>query len=231
MPVASGVLENQRVPGFLALQPVHGSAKIIWNIIASLREGSKNVRHNLRYYGRQLIQPVEKIKQLCRENIEPAGVHSIVDFGSGTLFWSEWLAAEYQCDVYAVDIQYPEQKSADSRFIYYRDIEECLAQKERFSMLWMCDVLHHLDPELMERIKPEIFRKFDIIVLKDIDARRKFKNFANRMHDLVINGQLVRDVYPPEIVAELEANGYQVQEFAIPRLWYAHFLLIAQRQK
>ncbi|WP_395002100.1 hypothetical protein [uncultured Helicobacter sp.] len=49
------------------------------------------------------------------------------------------------------------------------------------------------------------------------------------MHDLLINGERVRSIYPKVLSAELEALGFGVQYFYLPKLWYPHFLLIATK--
>lgn len=183
----------------------------------------------LRYYGRKLVLPVDEMKHIIKQSIHLDEVNSIIDFGAGTLFWSEWLLEQYQCQVYPVDISYKEKRPTDERFIFFDDIEECLKEKNVFSMIWLCDVVHHLEPSYWEYIQQIIMKKAEYIVVKDIDARKRLGNFANRMHDRIINGETINDVFPDKLIDSLKLNGYSVKSYNIPKLWYPHFLLVAQR--
>ena len=187
------------------------------------------MNEQLRYYGRKLVLPADEIKKICLAAIDKNTVDSIVDFGAGTLFWSRWLEETYHCPVYAVDLSYPKDRAPEGNMHFFNDIDDCLARRERFSMVWMSDVLHHLDPAFWERVKTVIYQKADIVVLKDINAEKRFGNFANRMHDKIINHETVHDVFPAPLKQDMEAAGYHVRQFVLPKLWYPHFMLLAQR--
>lgn len=47
---------------------------------------------NLRKMGRKVILPSEEIKQILRSEIDFCNIRNIVDFGAGTLYWSEYFA-------------------------------------------------------------------------------------------------------------------------------------------
>ena len=92
-------------------------------------------------------------------------------------------------------------------------------------MVFVSDVLHHLDSATQDKfLQNAIGTK--IIAIKDIDVNHKLFNFANKMHDRIINGEKVRDIYPQEISKFLESNGYVMDFFELPKLWYSHFLLL-----
>ena len=46
----------------------------------------------------------------------------------------------------------------------------------------------------------KICTKTDVIIIKDIDANHKFGNFMNRVHDKIINGETIYDIYPEKII-------------------------------
>ncbi len=97
-------------------------------------------------------------------------------------------------------------------------------------MFFTCDVLHHLSEKLWKEIKQIVYRDCDFVVIKDINCRFKFKNWMNRMHDRIINGERIRDVDPEVLIADLRSAGYQCIYYDIHKLWYPHFIIIATRK-
>jgi hypothetical protein len=47
------------------------------------------------------------------------------------------------------------------------------------------------------------------------------------MHDRIINGEKIHDVYPQKIIEWLHTSGYATKFWKLPKLWYPHFLIIA----
>jgi hypothetical protein len=52
---------------------------------------------------RNVLLPVGKIKDHIQKTIGAGAVSTVLDLGSGMLYWSRWFAARYNCAVYAVD--------------------------------------------------------------------------------------------------------------------------------
>lgn len=94
-----------------------------------------------------------------------------------------------------------------------------------------CDVLHHLSDEEWDSTKQTIIKRCDFIVIKDIDCRLRLKNWMNRMHDRIINGEKIRDIDPADLAEDFQMNGYQCNCWDMCKLWYPHFLLFAVREK
>ena len=46
----------------------------------------------LRKIGRKCVLPSDEIKGILETRLDFAAIKSVVDFGAGTLFWSEWFA-------------------------------------------------------------------------------------------------------------------------------------------
>jgi hypothetical protein len=72
---------------------------------------------------------------------------------------------------------------------------------------------------------PRLAETYDFVIVKDIDATHKFGNFCNRMHDRIINGEKIHDVYPAEIEHWLTDSGFTITRQALPKLWYPHFIV------
>ena len=52
----------------------------------------------------------------------------------------------------------------------------------------------------------------------------------NKLHDFLINHEVIHDVNPRHIEILLEEKGYDVRHYDIPKLWYPHFLMIAMQK-
>lgn len=203
----------------------------------------------LRKIGRGYVLPTQEIKNLLDSYVRWEDLECVLDFGAGTLFWSEFFAkrlSQVRGGVIAIDSLYKTYKPtptypnitclADLSSLRFGDATQSAQGAQSLDsyshaniLFFASDVLHHLDSQSWQGILHTIAPHARYIVIKDIDATHRFGNFANAMHDLLINGERVRSIYPKALSAELEALGFGVQYFYLPKLWYPHFLLIATR--
>lgn len=184
----------------------------------------------IRYYGRKVVLPSDKIKKIVVDEVfkNDMSEESIIDFGAGTLYWSKWLF-EHVKTVIAVDVYYKENVN-EQGILLRNNLNEALSVVEaKPCMIWMSDVLHHLTEETSKEIF-EVFPRMDYVIIKDVDCNHKFGNFMNRMHDRIINHEKIRDVNPVQLISLLEEQGFKVDKFYLPKLWYPHFLLIARKR-
>lgn len=198
----------------------------------------------LRKIGRKFVLPSDEIKDILESHINFNKIKTIVDFGAGSLFWSEYFAqkladnrANYaigggQNMIFAIDAIYESYrpKYTFDNVILGTNILSAL-KSQTFDLIFASDVFHHLDSVNLDKI----FGAFcahgvKFIVVKDIDANYKFGNFMNKAHDLLINGEKVRSIFPQTLQTRLESSGFSVEYFYLSKLWYPHFLLIAQRK-
>lgn len=199
----------------------------------------KNNFGKAREIGRNLILPVKKINQLVKNWVPVSHqISCAVDFGAGTLIWSKWLR-EFIPQVIAVDTIYESNIiepgntytfQEDAGIICAANIESAINYISGDSLLWVCDVIHHLPPQVWEEVKDQLYGVCEFIVIKDIDANYKFGNFMNRLHDRIINGESIYNVNPIQLMAELKRKGYQVEMKKIHKLWYPHFLILARKK-
>ncbi|MCL1844459.1 MAG: class I SAM-dependent methyltransferase [Defluviitaleaceae bacterium] len=187
----------------------------------------------LRFHGRKVVLPVDAIKKEIADAL--ANVTQIVDFGAGTLFWSEYFAAQ-GTEVFAADTSYAAAPPAteNPQISLYTDVREAIAKASETAptnkpAIFICDVIHHLPPDFWLEILAQITEKFDVIIIKDIDARDKFGNFMNKFHDRVVSGEKITNVHPQKIEKALADAGFSVQTKKMRKLWYPHFLIIAKR--
>jgi len=186
--------------------------------------------NTLKYYGRKVVLPVDAIKDIVRQTLKRNSVDYVTDFGAGTLFWSKWFADELGLTVSAVDTAYLDHapKNYNQRISIQTDIIEALETgkaMKRKNAIFVCDVVHHLPPEFWGSVLTLITELMDVVIIKDIDANRKFGNFCNRMHGRIINGEKTHDVYPSKIEEHLTKAGFTTEIKILPKLWYPHFII------
>ena len=185
----------------------------------------------LKKIGRSFVLPTKEIENVVDtfykkyENKNP-----ILDFGSGTLFWSEKFCYKYGRDVFAIDPLYnKKQLVVRNSKIHIFDNMERLSDITNFSMIFTCDVLHHIDKDKLNLVLKTFIEKSNLIVIKDIEASDFWGNIQNKIHDLILNRQLVNNIYSEELEAFLNEHGYNVHIYKMKKLGYPHFLLIAYR--
>jgi len=185
----------------------------------------------LKYHGRKLVLPVDEMKSEIKHAMYD--VRNIVDFGSGTLFWSKYLAEKFNANILAADISYTLHMphNDNSQITLYSDINEILSVISPYEKngIFICDVIHHLAPDFWEELLPRISELFDVIIIKDIDSKYKFGNFCSRLHDRLINFTNFENVYPVKIESYLSNAGFQVKITKMHKLWYPHFMLVATK--
>jgi 2-polyprenyl-3-methyl-5-hydroxy-6-metoxy-1,4-benzoquinol methylase len=182
---------------------------------------------DLRKYFRNIVLPTIEIKGIIKESLKGIPMDSVLDFGAGTLFWSDWFVEEFKCNVYAVDTYYKNINLQKKNNIFtYSDLDECLNSHNNYSVVWACDVLHHLKDDEGELFLQKIVNNTGVVIIKDIDANHLFGNFMNKLHDKIINHEKVGNVSPIRISESLERNKFKTMYYYIPKLWYPHFLII-----
>ncbi|MCR5261454.1 MAG: class I SAM-dependent methyltransferase [Candidatus Gastranaerophilales bacterium] len=188
---------------------------------------------SLRKIGRGLVLPHKKIERyidIFYKKISAKSDEPILDFGSGTLFWSEKFAEKYQKKVFSVDTLYEKKKpTLKTEKISLFDNIGKMPEDARFSMIFTCDVLHHIKPEIRKEILDRFIQTSKLIVIKDIEAEDFCGNLQNKIHDFVINGEKVYDIYSKDLRLYFKEAGFKVRIFQMKKLGYPHFLLVAYK--
>jgi uncharacterized protein YneR len=150
--------------------------------------------------------------------------------GRSTVLPINWFATEFGCDVYARDIYYKDTAVKRGKIRLYSQLDTCLSDVDSFSLVWACDVLHHLSKAERDDFLAKVIDKTDVIIIKDIDMRHAFGNFMNRVHDRLINGEVINDVNPIELERYFQSFGFTAEYLYMPKLWRPHFMLIAKKK-
>ena len=186
----------------------------------------------LREIGRMLVLPTNEIKNLLKRNVfDKYSINKVIDFGAGTLYWSNWFSKIIgKQNVYAVDVIF-QKTPPDTDIKCFSCIDDVEIKQEK-TLFYICDVIHHLPNDVWNDVKNKAFEKCDIVVIKDIDCRYKFKNFMNKMHDRIINGEKIHNVNPDNLIKDFKTSGFiYIYIYNIYILWYSHFVIIAQKYK
>ncbi len=186
----------------------------------------------LREIGRMLVLPTNEIKNLLKRNVfDKYSINKVIDFGAGTLYWSNWFSKIIgKQNVYAIDVIF-QKTPPDTDIKCFSCIDDVEIKQEK-TLFYICDVIHHLPNDVWNDVKNKAFEKCDIVVIKDIDCRYKFKNFMNKMHDRIINGEKIHNVNPDNLIKDFKTSGFiYIYIYNIHKLWYSHFVIIAQKYK
>lgn len=200
--------------------------------------GNKHIQ-KARKFARSIVLPIKQMHEIMESQIDFSDISCIADFGAGTLFWSEYFASKINKNidimggvetnsnkVIAIDEIYNNLTPHISSpcITLESDIFTALSTYS-FDLFFASDVFHHLSSDFSQTLLESIVH-IPRIVIKDIDSSHTFLHYANATHDLIFNGERVRKVYPKEIEAFLKRCGYEVKYMYIPKLWYAHFMLV-----
>lgn len=183
--------------------------------------------NKIREIGRKVVCPSNQIYRLLCKYVFANNVDLFVDFGAGTLFWSKMFKEKVN-KIYAVDVIYTNSNDMKQEIACVDDIQKVPMEGKK-KCFWCCDVLHHLDLDFQKYLFEKWIDNFEYVCIKDIDCNKKFGNFMNRVHDRVINGEIIRDINPNEIVDILSEKGYRIKRFNLRKLWYPHFLIVAEK--
>lgn len=187
----------------------------------------------IRKIGRSVILPHERILryiEIFHKKFAAKSTSPILDFGSGTLFFSEKLAEKYNNDIYAVDILYERKKPQvkTEKIKLFENLNK-IPDDTDFSMIFTSDVLHHIDPEPRQEILDKLVQKTNLIVVKEIEAKDFLGNLQNKLHDLILNQEIIHDIYSKDLRIYFKEKGFKVRIFQMKKFGYPHFLLIAYK--
>lgn len=191
----------------------------------------RDILRELRYYARGVVLPVERIRsEIIKATAQAEIKDPILDFGAGSLFWTDWFLETFPARVCSIDPLFA--KSAPpgrgGRVRTYAGLDACLKENRRYSFIWACDVLHHIRD--YSQILKSLSAASDLIIIKDIAAESAWGNLQNRIHDLVFSRELVSSVSYKKLSEELRCLGFgEIEVVQLPRLGYSHFLLAAKR--
>jgi 2-polyprenyl-3-methyl-5-hydroxy-6-metoxy-1,4-benzoquinol methylase len=101
-----------------------------------------------------------------------------------------------------------------------------------YELVFMIDVYHHIPIPIRAAFMADLYAKMRPgarLVLKDIDRRSPLVVF-NKVHDLVLAGELGHEISLDAAVQTVRSLGFTVLEHRTSRvLWYPHYFVVAQK--
>ena len=188
---------------------------------------------------RCLTTPFERLIKLTPEGA------SLLDVGGGSALFPVLLA---HCGkrVRAVGFDQDPARAAVARLVAL-PMRECGSSLEyrqaditsewpegTFDIVAILDVLHHLPPRLYQPVIQTAAAKLNpggALLYKDMCVRPLWRNWANRLHDLVSFGQWIHDVNPEQVERWAKAAGLTLERSERHnRYWYGHDIRVFRRE-
>ncbi len=102
-----------------------------------------------------------------------------------------------------------------------------------YNYVLLIDMLHHMPlvrhtaflSQLYDQMRPG-----SQLIIKDIDASRRFLYLFNKVHDFLMTGTRTYERRLPDLRDTLQSLGYQIKQAITQRLYmYPHFTIVCQR--
>ena len=185
----------------------------------------------LRRIGRDILSPHEIVMELIGNFIEQNSIDlslPILDFGSGTLIYSEMLCKKFKTDVYAYDISYGKKlpKTDFQNIKIFSNYENVMQNK--YSFVFTCDVLHHVNKNELIQVMNKFTEISSCIIIKDVDCNDKLGYLQSKIHDFIISHQIINDIYADKMEKFFIDKNYITQMHNIKKYGYPNFLLLAK---
>lgn len=181
---------------------------------------------------RPLVCPLEVVT-----NIVPLGAR-VLDVGCGAGLFLHWLAATRRISSgVGIDLSAKAIDAAaacvmpEEQVCFVRVDAETAWPQGEFNLVSVIDVLHHI-PRGYQRdfVRRVVAVGARTVLLKDIDPRPRWRAAANALHDLLMTGARAYPRPMTDVCAWLKEEGLRVvRAERVHRLWYSHYLIVAER--
>lgn len=105
---------------------------------------------------------------------------------------------------------------------------------KNYDFIFLIDVLHHIPPAEQLSLITQIYKKMkpgSKFIVKDIDANQWLLTRFNKIHDLLLSGQLGNEITSEECKTMIESSGFSIVQFFYKRMfWYPHYTIIAEKK-
>lgn len=103
-----------------------------------------------------------------------------------------------------------------------------------YDYIFMIDVLHHIPVIQHEAFLSALFSKMKNgarLILKDINAARPLLTLCNKMHDLILSGEIGNEISLEKCKLILSKAGFTIIHDTQKRmLWYPHYTIITEKK-
>ena len=162
---------------------------------------------------------------------------SVFDIGCGDGVFLYLIAILRKPKIlYGVDVIDTDLDAVKTVFkrVKYKKISTFLDWPEdKFDVVTVIDVLHHIKPEEQSLFVKKTIDKINpggTLIIKDMNTRPFFCAFMNILHDLIFAKQLIKYFSFEKLKNIIEENGLIIQEVDSKIIfWYSHKWVIAKK--
>ena len=182
---------------------------------------------------RLILIPFKKIEKYVPEG-------TVLDVGCGYGLFSIYLALSSKRDVIGSDLDKDRISIAKkaSKNINLNNIrfyaKDLMDDMKDLDAIVMIDVLHHLSykkQEILLKKAIRSLRKGGKIIIKDLETKKGFRYYWNYIHDKIMTMfEIQYFISSDNLVGFLKENGFKIKRKDISNFFYAHYLLICEKE-
>jgi cyclopropane fatty-acyl-phospholipid synthase-like methyltransferase len=109
-----------------------------------------------------------------------------------------------------------------------------LENLEEYDYILLVDVIHHIPKQHLKNffaLLEQRMRRNATLILKDIDAGKSILVQFNKLHDLIVSGEIGNEISIEKAKENLLQAGFDIKSVTYKRmLWYPHYTIIATVQ-
>jgi cyclopropane fatty-acyl-phospholipid synthase-like methyltransferase len=102
-----------------------------------------------------------------------------------------------------------------------------------YDIVFLIDVFHHIPVPIQNSFFINLYKIMkpgSTFIFKDIDASKKGLVIMNKIHDLLLSGEIGNEVSSEEAQTLVKEAGFEVlSEKYIRTLWYPHYLIVCKK--
>lgn len=103
-----------------------------------------------------------------------------------------------------------------------------------FDYIFLIDVLHHIPPARHASLMTQVNGKMKTgskFIIKDIDAGKWLWTRFNKLHDLLLSGEVGNEISSDACKKLLTSCGFSIVRSSYKRMfWYPHYTIIAEKK-
>lgn len=211
--------------------------RILYNYLKRHSAGRFKTLDYIRICFRPFITPFHDILQLIPEGAK------VLDIGCGNGAFLILISSfRNASSIAGLEIQDKVLEIAKRLLSYINNIEKKMelfdgsvlpVYLKEYNFVTLIDVLHHIPTNIQKEFLQEVFDKMglgSVLIVKDIDADDKLRCYLNKLHDLIVNGEMGFELPMKRTVGILRQTGFIVESVLKKNIFvYSHFICVCRK--